>query len=70
MSARYVQRTAELVKPGDALPGSDTAVRINGKHFVNGSAMTPPFAAGTQTVVFGLGCFWGRSAFFGKRRVL
>jgi peptide-methionine (S)-S-oxide reductase len=28
-------------------------------HFVNGAAMEPPFPPGSQTAVFGLGCFWG-----------
>ena len=28
-------------------------------HFVNGSEMKPPFPAGLETAVFGMGCFWG-----------
>jgi len=28
-------------------------------HFVNGNPLKPPFPAGMETAVFGLGCFWG-----------
>jgi len=28
-------------------------------HFVNGHRLTPPFAAGFEQAVFGMGCFWG-----------
>ena len=28
-------------------------------HFVNGHRLTPPFPAGLEQAVFGMGCFWG-----------
>jgi len=28
-------------------------------HFVNGHPLDPPFPAGTETALFGMGCFWG-----------
>ena len=28
-------------------------------HYVNGHPLAPPFPAGIETAVFGLGCFWG-----------
>jgi peptide-methionine (S)-S-oxide reductase len=28
-------------------------------HFVNGHPLEPPFPAGTEQAVFGMGCFWG-----------
>ncbi len=29
------------------------------EHFVNGNRITPPFPAGLEQAVFGMGCFWG-----------
>lgn len=29
------------------------------KHFVNGNPLKPPFPAGFETAMFGMGCFWG-----------
>ncbi len=28
-------------------------------HYVNGNRITPPFPAGLEQAVFGMGCFWG-----------
>ena len=32
---------------------------ISESHFVNGNSITPPFPAGLEQAMFGLGCFWG-----------
>jgi peptide-methionine (S)-S-oxide reductase len=32
---------------------------IPASHFVNGTELEPPFPAGLETAVFGMGCFWG-----------
>jgi peptide-methionine (S)-S-oxide reductase len=42
-----------------ALPGRDDAMSVPDTHFVNGNRLTPPFPAGLQQAVFGMGCFWG-----------
>ena len=42
-----------------ALPGRDTELQISNAHFLNGQPLKPPFAAGSQWVIFGMGCFWG-----------
>jgi peptide-methionine (S)-S-oxide reductase len=49
----------EMPKPETALPGRQERMPVPGKHFVNGQTLVPPFPAGTQTAMFGLGCFWG-----------
>lgn len=42
-----------------ALPGRAEAMRINNQHVVLGTPLQPPFPAGHQRIVLGLGCFWG-----------
>jgi peptide-methionine (S)-S-oxide reductase len=48
-----------LPNPSEALPGRSTPMPIPAKHFVNGRAIAPPFPAGMEQVIVGLGCFWG-----------
>jgi peptide-methionine (S)-S-oxide reductase len=43
----------------EALPGRTTRMPIPATHFVNGAPLDGPFAAGLETAVFGMGCFWG-----------
>jgi len=42
-----------------ALPGRAEAMSVADTHYVNGNPIKPPFPAGLQQAVFGLGCFWG-----------
>jgi peptide-methionine (S)-S-oxide reductase len=53
-----------LPLPEQALPGRDTVMPVPGAHFVNGHPLVPPFAAGLEQAVFGLGCFWGAERTF------
>ena len=48
-----------LPRPEQALPGREAALPVPEAHFVNGHPLTPPFPAGMEQVVFGMGCFWG-----------
>ena len=48
-----------LPGPEQALPGRQTAMPVPSEHFVNGNRLTPPFPAGLEQAVFGMGCFWG-----------
>jgi peptide-methionine (S)-S-oxide reductase len=34
------------------------------RHFVNGHNIRPPFAAGLEQALFGMGCFWGAERLF------
>jgi peptide-methionine (S)-S-oxide reductase len=43
----------------ESLPGRDTEIRVPATHFVNGAALKPPWPEGTETAIFGMGCFWG-----------
>jgi peptide-methionine (S)-S-oxide reductase len=42
-----------------ALPGRSEPMRVSGRHFVSANRTVPPFPAGTELALFGLGCFWG-----------
>jgi len=47
-----------------ALPGRAERMPVPATHHVSGRPMTPPFPAGMQTAIFGLGCFWGAEKAF------
>jgi peptide-methionine (S)-S-oxide reductase len=56
-------------KPGmpgaaEALPGRREKMPVPAAHAVNGHRLTPPFPAGLETAIFGLGCFWGAERCF------
>jgi peptide-methionine (S)-S-oxide reductase len=60
----FTRSKTNLVSPEDALPGRDQPLPVRGVHAVNGNQIVPPFPAGMQTAVFGLGCFWGAERIF------
>ncbi|AKE64084.1 Peptide methionine sulfoxide reductase MsrA [Microcystis aeruginosa NIES-2549] len=43
----------------EALPGRSEKMPVPSAHYVNGHPLQPPFPAGMETAMFGLGCFWG-----------
>jgi peptide-methionine (S)-S-oxide reductase len=43
----------------DALEGRKIPLAVPNRHFVNGREILPPFPAGLERAVFGMGCFWG-----------
>jgi peptide-methionine (S)-S-oxide reductase len=49
----------KMPSPQDALPGRAERMQVPKQHFVNGAPLEPPFPAGTELALFGLGCFWG-----------
>lgn len=60
MFSRYIDtRKLQMPSPDRALPGRDTAMRIQNHHYVNGHPLQPPFPAGMEQIQLGLGCFWG-----------
>ena len=48
-----------LPRPDQALPGRETPMRVPETHDVTGGRIVPPFPAGLEQAVFGMGCFWG-----------
>jgi len=51
-----------------ALPGRAEPLVVPAAHFVNGNRLQPPFPAGTDLALFGMGCFWGAERIFWKRQ--
>jgi peptide-methionine (S)-S-oxide reductase len=52
-------KLSTLPSAEQALPGRSEPLKIVNKHFVNGCPLMPPFPAGLEEAMFGLGCFWG-----------
>ena len=51
----------------EALPGRADPMPVTNVHFVNGHATQPPFPAGLERALFGMGCFWGAERKFWER---
>ncbi len=48
-----------MVTAEDALPGRERPVEVPERHAVLGTPMVPPWPAGHELAVVGMGCFWG-----------
>lgn len=55
----FMRKTTALPSAADALPGRAQPIPTASIHFVNGAKLTPPYPAGLEQAMFGLGCFWG-----------
>jgi peptide-methionine (S)-S-oxide reductase len=54
-----------MIDPERALAGREARpFPVPATHFVLGTPLEPPFPAGVETAVFGLGCFWGAERVF------
>ena len=52
-------KSNHLPEAAETLPGRAQAMAISGQHFVHGRTIAPPFPDDCDTIVFGMGCFWG-----------
>ncbi len=55
----FMRKTTTLPSVAEALPGRADPIPTATRHFVNGNPLKPPYPAGLEQAVFGLGCFWG-----------
>ena len=53
-----------MVEADRALPGRASELAVPERHFVLGTPLRPPFPAGLQSAVVGMGCFWGAERVF------
>ena len=49
----------EMPTAAEAMPGRASEMPVAAKHTVLGNPLKPPFPAGLELAMFGLGCFWG-----------
>src|SRR5512134_3053308 len=52
-------RKRAMPSAAEALPGRRERMPVPDSHFVSGARLEPPFPAGLERAVFGMGCFWG-----------
>lgn len=54
-----MRSATEVIDAESALPGRKDPVPVAPANIATGNPMVPPFPAGHETIVLGLGCFWG-----------
>ncbi len=61
---RLPERMRNLPSAGEALPGRDTPLLLDARHEIFGCSLLPPYPVDCDSIVFGLGCFWGAERLF------
>ncbi|MBM5812947.1 MAG: peptide-methionine (S)-S-oxide reductase MsrA [Gammaproteobacteria bacterium] len=57
-------RRTTLPGTDELLPGRAEPMPVPERHFVTGEPLRPPFRAGLEQALFGMGCFWGAERLF------
>ena len=60
----FGSKPASLPRADEALAGRETPMAVAESHFVNGAALKGPYPEGSETIYFGMGCFWGAERLF------
>ncbi len=60
----FGRRKPSMVDADAALPGRSEPLNVSDRHVVLGTSLTGPHPGGTETIVFGMGCFWGAERIF------
>src|SRR5918997_4741410 len=54
----------KMIDPDRALPGRESQMPVPASHDVLGTPLAPPFPEQIETLVVGMGCFWGAERLF------
>ena len=54
-----IKKSLEMPDASHALKGRAEPIATAKKHFVNDVPLKPPYPAGMEQALFGMGCFWG-----------
>ncbi|MBI4817619.1 MAG: peptide-methionine (S)-S-oxide reductase MsrA [Deltaproteobacteria bacterium] len=49
----------EIVTEAEALSGRTEAMNVPERHYVLDAPLSPPYPASVETIIVGMGCFWG-----------
>jgi peptide-methionine (S)-S-oxide reductase len=61
----FGRKAPEMISPEQALVGrTDQTMPVPEAHYVNGASLTGPWAEHMDTLVVGMGCFWGAERIF------
>lgn len=64
MSIFSFRNKSELIEKADALPGREEPIFIPDLHYVNGNSLKEIKSKNHDSIIFGMGCFWGAEKFF------
>ena len=64
MVSIFSSHKTRMITAETALPGREREIPVPDRHFVLGTPLRPPFPAGFQQAVVGMGCFWGAERVF------
>src|SRR5450432_1094535 len=55
----FLSKTARMPTAAEAPSGRAQPIATAATHYVNGRPLKGPYPAGSETAIFGMGCFWG-----------
>ncbi len=60
----FTRNKTAMIDSASALAGRDTEMPVPDRHEVLGTPLKGPFPEGVQTLIVGMGCFWGAERLF------